>query len=54
MGRFYNAEERRRMRNIPVVVASYGYWLRMGGRPDFVGSTLFVNGQPFTVIGGHA
>ena len=23
----------------------------MGGRPDFVGSTLYVNGQPYTVIG---
>lgn len=50
-GRFYNAEECRPNANLPVVVASYGFWKRMGGRPDFVGSTLQVNGQAFTVIG---
>ena len=51
LGRFYNAEECRPNANIPVVVAGHGFWKRMGGRPDFVGSTLYVNGQPFTVIG---
>jgi putative ABC transport system permease protein len=51
MGRFYNANECRPNANIPVAVASHGFWKRMGGKPDFVGSTLFVNGQPFTVIG---
>jgi putative ABC transport system permease protein len=51
LGRFYNANECRPNANIPVAVASYGFWKRMGGKPDFVGSTLFVNGQPFTVIG---
>ncbi len=50
-GRFYNAEESRPNANVPVVVASYGFWQRMGGRPDFIGSMLQVNGQPFTVIG---
>src|SRR5204862_8284242 len=35
----------------PVVVASYGFWKRQGGRADFVGSTLQINGQPYTVIG---
>jgi putative ABC transport system permease protein len=50
-GRFYNAEECRPNANIPVVVVSHGFWKRMGGKPDFVGSTLFVNGQKFTVIG---
>lgn len=50
-GRFYNAEESRPNANIPVVVASYSYWKRQGGKPDFVGSTLFVNGKPYTVIG---
>src|SRR5437660_12043478 len=50
-GRFYNAEECKPNANIPVVVASYGFWKRMGGRNDFVGSTLPVNGQPYTVIG---
>ncbi|MEY2577543.1 MAG: putative transport system permease protein [Verrucomicrobiota bacterium] len=51
LGRFYNAAECRPNANIPVVVAGYGFWKRMGGRPEFVGSTLQVNGQPFTVIG---
>src|SRR6185369_5934554 len=50
-GRFYNAEACKPDANIPVVVASYGFWKRMGGRNDFVGSTLPVNGQPYTVIG---
>src|SRR2546427_10341 len=34
-----------------VVVSSYGFWKRNGGRNDFVGSTLHINGQPYTVIG---
>ena len=50
-GRFYNAEECKPNANIPVVVASYGFWKRQGGRADFVGSTLQINGQPYTVIG---
>jgi len=51
LGRFYNAEESRPNANIPVVVASYPYWKRVSGRADFVGSILYVNGQPYTVIG---
>ena len=39
-GRFYNAEECGPNANLPVVVASYGFWKRMGARNDFVGSTL--------------
>jgi putative ABC transport system permease protein len=50
-GRFYNTEECRPNANIPVVVASYGFWKRQGGRADFVGSTLQINRQPYTVIG---
>jgi predicted permease len=50
-GRFYTAEESKPNANIPVVVASYGFWKRMGARNDFVGSTLQVNGQPYNVIG---
>ncbi|HVF71375.1 MAG TPA: ABC transporter permease [Chthoniobacterales bacterium] len=51
LGRFYNANECRPNANIQVGVASHSFWKRMGGKPDFVGSTLFVNGQPFTIIG---
>jgi putative ABC transport system permease protein len=50
-GRFFTPEEGRPNANIPVVVASYGLWQRMGGTPDFVGSTLRLNGRPHTVIG---
>src|SRR6266699_4362504 len=50
-GRFYNAEECRPNANMPVVVASYAFWKRMGGRNDFIGGNLQINGQPYTVIG---
>jgi putative ABC transport system permease protein len=50
-GRFYNAEECKANANMAVVVASYGFWKRNGGRNDFVGSTLHINGQPYTIIG---
>ena len=51
LGRFYNAEECKPNANIPVVVVSYGFWKRMGGRNDFVGSSIQINGQPYTVLG---
>ncbi len=51
IGRFYNAEECRPNANVPVVVASYPFWKRMGGRQDFIGSKLPINGQTYTVIG---
>src|ERR1044071_7400306 len=47
-GRFYNAEECKPNANLPVVVAGYGFWKRMGSRPDFIGSELQINGQPYT------
>src|SRR5882724_6530957 len=50
-GRFYTAEECRPNANIPVVVASYAFWKRMGGRNDFIGGNLQINGRPYTVIG---
>lgn len=50
-GRFFNAEEGRPNADLPVVVASYSLWQRLGGRPDFVGSTLRVNDRPHTVVG---
>src|SRR5215467_10982241 len=50
-GRFYNAEEGKPNANMAVVVSSYGFWKRNGGRDDFVGSTLYINGQPYSVIG---
>jgi predicted permease len=50
-GRFFNAAESQPNANTPVVIASYALWQRQGSRPDFVGSTIQVNGQALTVIG---
>src|SRR6266699_2700199 len=50
-GRFYSSEECKPNSSVAVVVASYGFWKRNGARADFVGSTLQVNGQPYTIIG---
>ncbi len=51
-GRFFSAEECRPGANIPVVVVSYPYWQSHGGgRADFIGSRLRINGQIHTVIG---
>ena len=50
-GRFFTAEETRPNAAQRVVVASYKLWQKQGGRADFVGSSLLVNGQAHTVIG---
>ena len=50
-GRFFSPDEARPNAGQRVIVASYPLWQRHGGRPDFIGSTLYVNGQPHTVIG---
>ena len=46
-----NPNKKATLANVPVVVASYEFWKRLGGRNDFVGSTLQINGEPYTVIG---
>jgi putative ABC transport system permease protein len=51
LGRFYTADECRPNANIPVLVASYSFWKHLGGHADLIGSTLRVNGQPYTLIG---
>jgi putative ABC transport system permease protein len=51
VGRFYDAAECRPDANIPVVVASYPYWKKLGGRADLMGKPLTVNGQTYTLIG---
>jgi putative ABC transport system permease protein len=50
-GRFFTEEESRPNANVRVVVASHKLWQRLGGRPDFIGSTVLVNGRAHTVIG---
>jgi putative ABC transport system permease protein len=50
-GRFYSAAESTPNASQPVVVASYAFWKRLGGRTDLVGSTVHINGRPYTLIG---
>ncbi|HEV2805699.1 MAG TPA: ABC transporter permease [Chthoniobacterales bacterium] len=50
-GRFFTADETRPNAGERVVVASYKLWQRSGGRPDFIGSTVLVNGRAHTVVG---
>src|SRR5437867_6930797 len=45
-GRFYNAEECKPNANMAVVVSSYGFWKRNGGRDDFVGSPYTSTDSP--------
>lgn len=51
LGRFYDAAECKPDANVPVVVASYPYWKKLGGRADLIGHQLVVNGQSYTLIG---
>src|SRR4051812_40603601 len=51
LGRFYNAEECQPNASQAVVVGSYGFWKRLGGRSDLIGSTITINGLPYTLIG---
>lgn len=52
LGRFFSAEESRPGANLPVVIVSYPYWQSQGGgRADYIGSRLRINGQIHTVIG---
>lgn len=51
LGRFFSAEECRPDADQRVVVASHDLWKRHGGRADFLGTTVRVNGEPYTVVG---
>jgi predicted permease len=51
IGRFFTEEESRPNANAAVVIVTYSYWKKMGGRADFVGSTMYINARPYTVIG---
>jgi predicted permease len=52
IGRFFTAEENSVPGRDAVVVLSYGFWQRrFGGDAHLVGSSIKLNGKPFTVIG---
>ncbi len=51
-GRFFAEDEDRGGSPIPVAVISYDLWQqRFAGRADAVGSSLQLNGSPFTIVG---
>lgn len=51
LGRFFTAEEGAPGSGQAVLVASHNFWQRHGSPADFVGRTVWINGQPCTVIG---
>ena len=52
LGREFRPEEDREAGAHPVTVLRHGFWQsRYGGDPAAIGSTLRLNGHPFTVIG---
>jgi putative ABC transport system permease protein len=51
-GRFFRAEENSVPGRDAVVVLSHGFWQRrFGSDPQLVGSSIKLNGKPFTVVG---
>ena len=52
LGRMLSPEDDKVKNGHPVGVLQYNFWQsRFGGRPELVGSTIRLNGSPFTVIG---
>jgi macrolide transport system ATP-binding/permease protein len=52
LGRIFTAEENSVPGRDPVVVLSHGFWQRrFGGDAQLVGSSIKLNGKPFTVVG---
>jgi predicted permease len=52
VGRVLTAEDDRLDTGAPVVVLQHAFWQsRYGGREDVLGSTIRLNGAPFTVVG---
>ena len=50
-GRTFTPEEERPGARRPVVIASYGRWKQANLSPDFIGSTMRINAEDFTVVG---
>ncbi len=50
-GRTFNADEERPEAGIAVAIASYPLWKKRGGDPNFLGSTVRINGRVFTIVG---
>ena len=50
-GRGFTAAEERPGSGAAVAVVSYAYWKKRGSDPQYLGTVLRLNGQPFTVVG---
>ncbi len=50
-GRFFSPEESRPTADVPVAIATYALWERLGRADDLVGRQIQINNQPYTVIG---
>ncbi len=50
-GRSFLPAEEKPGAAVPVLIASYNYWKRLGLPADLVGRTIRVNERPFTVVG---
>src|SRR5688572_27916819 len=50
-GHYMTAQATRPIATERIVVASHPLWQRQGGRPDFVASSVLVNGQAPTLVG---
>ena len=50
-GRVFTADEGRPGVGATVAIATNGYWQRTGRRADIVGSVVYVNEQPLTIVG---
>ena len=50
-GRAFTSEEERAGVNVPVAIASYAAWQKSGFDPSFVGRTIRINAQDFTIVG---
>ena len=50
-GRTFMTDEETPGRNAAVAIVSYGYWVRHDKDPTLLGSTIQINGRPFTIVG---
>jgi len=50
-GRFFSAEECRPGAGLALAVVSHALWQRLGGRSDFVGTSLRIDGRSCIVVG---
>jgi predicted permease len=50
-GRPFSLEEERPGARVPVVIVTYGRWEKEGRDPAFLGKTIRINAQDFTVVG---